>query len=365
MLIGIDANEANLTSHRVGINQYAFDLLHALYGLKTPHKFLIYLKNSRLPDLPSEHSDWQYRIIPFPKLWTQTRLPFDLFTHNQRPDVFLSLTHYAPRWSRVPTVVTIMDLGFLKTPEQFTKKDFNQLNSWTSYSVKKAKKIVAISEATKKDIINRYHRPSQDIVVSYPSYDKNMFTPQIKPEILSKYSITAPYLLFLSTLKPSKNVSGLVQAFALLKTNKYSLVIAGKKGWLYEDIYKQVKSLGLENQVTFTGFVDESDVPVLMSMSSAFVMPSFYEGFGIPVLEAMACGTPVVISDIASLPEVGGEAAIYVDPHDPSSIAAGIKTAIGPKRTEFVKKGLNQVKSFDWHKTALQVIATLEKSICD
>ncbi len=365
MLIGIDANEANLTSHRVGINQYAFDLLHAIYKLNTSHKFIIYLKNPLLPDLPNERSNWRYRIIPFPKLWTQTRLPFDLFTHSPRPDVFLSITHYAPRWCPVPNVVTIMDLGFLKTPQQFTKKDFNQLNSWTSYSVKKAKKIIAISEATKNDIIGYYHRPPQDVIVSYPSYDKNTFTPQNKPEVLSKYSIASPYVLFLSTLKPSKNVPGLVQAFAQLKTNKHSLVIAGKKGWLYEEIYKQVKALGLEKQVTFTGFVDEADVPALMSMSSVFVMPSFYEGFGIPVLEAMACGTPVVISDVASLPEVGGNAAIYVDPYDPNSIAEGIKLGLGQKRAEFVKKGLNQVKSFDWQKTALQVVSIMEKSLCD
>ena len=120
MLIGIDANEANLTAQRVGVNQYAFELLKAIHSLNTKHKFVIYLKDPPRNDLPTEKEKWHYRVIPFPKLWTQTRLPFDLFFHKPRPDVFFSMTHYAPRIAPMPTVVAIMDLGFLQTPEQFT-----------------------------------------------------------------------------------------------------------------------------------------------------------------------------------------------------------------------------------------------------
>ena len=134
MIIGIDANEANLTAQRVGINQYAFELLKALYLLKTKHSFVVYLKSAVLPDLPKTKMGWQYRIIPFPKLWTQTRLPWDLFTHKPRPDVFFSMTHYAPRIAPMPTVVAVMDLGFLQTPEQFTAKDYNPFKSLTHYS---------------------------------------------------------------------------------------------------------------------------------------------------------------------------------------------------------------------------------------
>src|SRR3989344_8589163 len=175
MLIGIDANEANLTPNRVGINEYALHLLHALYNLKTSHSFVIYLKTPPRSDLPPERSNWHYRVIPFPRLWTQTRLPWDLYTHSPRPDVFFSMTHYAPRWSPVPTVVAIMDLGFLKSPEQFTAKDFNQLKSWTQYSVKQASKIITISEHTKQDIIKYYGH--KDVTVTYPGYDQKLFKP--------------------------------------------------------------------------------------------------------------------------------------------------------------------------------------------
>lgn len=363
MLIGIDANEANLTAHRVGVNQYAFDLLHALYALKTSPDFVIYLKNPPRDDLPRVRPGWSYRVIPFPKLWTQTRLPWDLYTHSPQPDVFFSMTHYAPRWSPVPTVVAIMDLGFLQTPEQFTAKDFNQLKSWTGYSVRQAAKIIAISEYTKKDIISGYGIDPHRITVTYLGYDKHLFKPTRRPSVLKKYSITEPYLLFLSSLKPSKNIEGLIRAFSETDAKDYSLVIAGKKAWLYDRIFQLVKDLKLEGRVIFTGFVEETEVPVLMTHASAFVMPSFHEGFGIPVLEAMACGTPVVVSKAASLPEVAGPAGIYVDPHDPATIAGGLKTALGPDRQKYIRASQSQAKKFSWAACARSTLSVLESAV--
>lgn len=383
MIIGIDANEANLTSQRVGVNQYAFGLLHALYRQKTDHRFIIYLKTPVLGDLPAAKTGWEYRVIPFPKLWTQTRLPMDLYTHLPRPDVFFSMAHYAPRFSPIPTVVAIMDLGFLEFPDQFTPKDYNQLKNWTAYSVKRAACVIAISENTKKDIISAYGIDPAKITVTYPGYDQKLFKPTKNPRILKKYGISRNYLFFLGSLRPSKNIEGLIKAFAqLLHTRfksplragggigglpeKLSLVISGKKGWLYDRIFQTVADLGLDKQVIFTGFVEEEEVPALMSHATAFVMPSFYEGFGIPVVNAMACGTPVVVSRVASLPEVVGNAGIFVDPADPASISSGIIEAIGSMRNRYVKAGLKRVKLFDWDRTAqktMQVIETAVKNI--
>jgi glycosyltransferase involved in cell wall biosynthesis len=360
MLIGIDANEANLTSSRVGINQYAYGVLKALHDLATPHHFVIYLKTPPLSDLPSPRPGWDYRVIPFPRFWTQTRLPFDLFFHRPRPDVFLSLTHYSPRWCTVPTVVAIMDLGFLKYPDQFTKKDFNQLKRWTAYSVKKANKIIAISEHTKKDICAVYRRFPADILVTHLSFDNQLFRPTVDPAVINKYGIKTPYFLFLSSLKPSKNIINLITAFNKLNNPNYSLVIAGKKGWLYDEIFDQVTKLNLSDRVIFTGFVPESDIPPLMTHSSAFVLPSFYEGFGIPVLEAMACGAPVVVSRVASLPEVAGSAGIYVNPYSVDSIMSGLQVAISSNSRKFVQLGLSRVKSFSWEETARKTLSLLE-----
>ncbi|KKU28440.1 MAG: Glycosyl transferase, group 1 [Candidatus Amesbacteria bacterium GW2011_GWA2_47_11b] len=355
MLIGTDANEANLTPNLVGINEYAFNLLHALYELKTSHTFVIYLKTPPRSDLPPQRPNWHYRVIPFPGFWTQTRLPWDLYTHRPRPDVFFSMTHYAPRWSPVPTVVAIMDLGFLRSPEQFTAKDFNQLKSWTSYSIRQATRVIAISEYTKQEIIKTYNVSPAAITVTPLAYDQKLFKPTTDASVLLKYGISKPYILFLGSLKPNKNVEGLIRAFYSLEPKTYNLVIAGKKAWLYDSIIKLAK-----DRVVFTGFVDSRDKPALMSQAAAFIMPSFFEGFGIPVLEAMACGTSVVISDVASLPEVGGDATIYVDPHDPKSIAQGIIDATGPERGRWVKKGLERVKLFSWATCAQLTLKCLE-----
>lgn len=364
MLIGIDANEANLTANRVGINEYAFNLLHAVYQLKTGHEFVVYLKTPVRDDLPKERKGWHYRVIPFPAMWTQTRLPFDLYIHTPRPDIFLSLTHYAPRWCPCPSVVSIMDLGFLSTPEQFTKRDFNQLKSWTGYSIRQAAAVLAISEYTKKDIEKYYHKDPAKIVVTPLAYNQKLFKPTHDQRILDKYGIKKPYILFLSSLKPSKNIDGLVRAFAKLSLQDLpvgaQLVIAGKKAWLYDQIFALTEELNLQGKVIFTGFVGDPEKPVLMSSAGAFVLPSFFEGFGIPVLEAMACAVPVVVSKVASLPEVAGEAGIYVDPASVDSIAEGIKIALSEKSAKFVHLGLKRVKSFSWAKTAKLTLATLE-----
>lgn len=362
MLIGIDANEANIT-RRVGVNQYAFNLLHTLSRLDTDHEFRVYLKEPPSLDLPPEKKNWVYRFIPFPGFWTQTRLPWDLFTHFPKPDVFFSPSHYAPRFSPVPTVVSIMDLGFLKTPGQFTRKDLNQLKNWTAYSAANAAKIIAISESTRRDIIHIYHRLPEDVTVTYPGYDTRLFKPTRNPAILEKLGIKKPYVLFIGSLKPSKNIEGLIRAFSLLKLPDINLVIAGKKGWLYDRIFQLVKELKIENRIIFTGFVAETDIPVLMTSARAFVLPSFYEGFGIPVLEAMACGSPVVVSDIASLPEVAGNAGIYVQPGDIKSIASGIETALGSAREKYIQLGFARVSLFDWVKTARMTISVLESAI--
>ncbi len=177
--------------------------------------------------------------------------------------------------------------------------------------------------------------------------------------------ITQPYLLFLGSLKPSKNVEGLIRAFDLLENKSLRLVIAGKKAWLYDKIFSLVQSLNLSDRIIFTGFVPDADVPALMSQAEAFVLPSFYEGFGIPVLEAMACGTPVVISRVASLPEVAGPAGIYVNPDQPDSIAEGIRKALKNK-DNLRKLGLNQAKMFQLGKDCRadsQSVGVCKKSV--
>lgn len=369
MLIGIDGNEANIEK-RVGSNQYAFELLWALYKLGSPHQFIIYLCQKPLSDMPKEKKNWSYKVFGPKRFWTRWRLPLGLYFGRPRPDVFFTPGHYAPSFSPIPFVCSIMDLGYLRFPEQLTRKDLLQLSVWTASSIKKADHILAISKSTKNDIIKVYDVSEKKITVTYPGYDKTEFKCQISKikigKVKRKYKIEGEYILFLGTLKPRKNIERLIEAFSILNSHPpaggsiLNLVIAGKKGWLYQTIFSKVKELALEKQVVFTGFVPEDEVPLLMAGARVFVLPSLWEGFGIPVVEAMACGVPVVVSSAGSLPEVVGEAGVIVDPYSSDDIARGIKRALEQRR-ELVRKGREQAKKFSWAKTAQKTLKVLEK----
>lgn len=372
-LIGIDGNEANV-EHRVGVNQFAYGLLKGLWAIKTADQFVVYLSTPPVSDLPKEKNNWRYRVVGPPKFWTQWRLPLDLFSHVPRPDVFFSPSHYAPRFSPMPTVISAMDLGFLENKEQFTRKDYLQLKNWTAYSVKNAKKVIAISGATKRDVVRNYCVQKERVLVVYPGYESERFFPRglaKSKKILQKYSIKQPYLLFLSSLKPSKNIERLVEAFGKsvrgkLIPDEVRLVIAGRKAWLYEKIFKKTEELKLSEKVIFTGFFPEEDLPYLISGALAFVMPSLFEGFGIPALEAMASGVPVVVSRKASLPEVVGEAGVYVDPYNVEDIAKSLQLVSNfesNQREKMVKAGLKQAMKFSWQKAARETLEILKDAV--
>lgn len=372
MRIGIDGNEANI-SFRVGSGVYAFQLMRHLYELDTWNTYVIYLKDKPVDDMPAERERWRYKVVGPKKLWTQLALPFALYTGGEQLDVFFSPGHYAPRFSPFPTVVSVLDLAYLKFEEYFKKEDLLQLKAWTRYSVKKSSRIIAISESTKADIVKYYDYDPQKITVTYIGYDTETFHPITNDieieQVLTKYGITRPYILYLGTLQPRKNLLRLVKAFQMLvEQEKYrdlgfKLVIVGKKGWLYDELFNEVKRLKMENVVIFTGFVPDEDKNAILSGAFLYTLPSLYEGFGIPILEAMASGTPVVTSRVSSLPEVSGECAILVDPYSEKSICGGFKLLINdePLREEMRQKGLQWVKHFDWMNTARITLAVLEE----
>jgi glycosyltransferase involved in cell wall biosynthesis len=371
MLIGVDGNEANV-KNRVGVNVYTFELLSAMAsllqkeGLK--HHLIVYLKNPPLSDLPKPSKFLSYRVLPGGNLWILTRLMPDLFFNKVKPDIFFTPSHYVPPFAPTPRVCSIMDLGYLKSSEQFKKITFWQLKYWSAISILVSKAVIAISNSTKDDIVRHYPFAAHRVSVTPLAYDKNKFNLQISPDdvrrITNKYHIVGDYILFLSTLKPSKNIEGLIEAFSLIKGVK--LVIAGKKGWLYESIFRKVKGLGLENKVIFTDFVPEEDKPGLIKGAKVFVLPSFWEGFGLDLLNAMAAGVAVVASNVGSIPEVVGDAGILVDPKSPDGIAKGLKKVLSMPENEYnklVEKGLTRVKQFSWEKTARETLKILERTV--
>ncbi len=372
--IGIDGNEANV-KEKVGVHQVAYEMLRNIHKLRKEWEgklnFVIYLKENPRKELPEETDDWKYKVMPSRDMWISTRLtPHLIFTKN-KPDVFYSPTHYLPPAPLIPKVMTIHDLGYLKFSGQFRKYDYWQLKWWTAISISISKRIISVSQATKQDIVRHYPKASKKVDVAYNAYDKRRFNTSVSENdvrrIKNKFNINGDYVLFLSTLKPSKNIEGLLDAWSMVNSqwSNVKLVIAGKKGWLYNSIFEKVKELELEDNVIFTDFVFENDKPALLTGARVFASPSFWEGFGIHVLEAMACGTPPVVSRVASLPEVAGKAAVYVDESNPKSIATGIEKVLKMPAREYnklVEKSVRQARKFSWEKSAKKVLKVFEQA---
>jgi len=376
MQIGIDGNEANVTN-RVGSNVYAYEVLRQLHkeiGQRDDVSVKVYLKEPWKTLLPEPHQTWKYSVFGPKQLWTQWRLPLSLYAEKailkNAPSVFFSPGHYAPRLCPVPSVITIMDLAFLKFPQEFRKKDLRQLSAWTKYSVANASHILTISKATKKDVCEFYGVNENRVTVTYPSAS----IAAVKTEkdnsfrhFCAYYGITQPFLLYVGTLQPRKNITRLIEAFSTLKSRsrfkEVKLVIVGKKGWIYESMFAKMKELGLKNEVVFTGFVSEWEKVELLKHASAFVLPSLYEGFGIPVLEAMLAGTPVLVSRVSSLPEVGGDAVSYIE--DPKSVdeierkLAEVLQLTENKRLDMIARQREQAQKFSWEKCGKKTLEAL------
>ncbi len=362
MIIGIDGNEANVTK-RVGVGEYAYQLLQRFYQVKDI-QFVIYLKDKPMNDMPSESENWQYRIIKPGALWTQWRLPLDLYMHKPRPDVFFSPTHYGPRKSPIPTVMTVFDLSYIYFPHLFKKKDLYQLRSWTAYSVKNATKILTISTSSKNDIIEEYGVDKKDVVVTHLGI-KNVMSlePRVygMNQVKDTYHVSDRYILFVGTLQPRKNIVRLIEAYSKIKKRDFDLVIIGKRGWMYEEILTAPKKYGVQETVKILENVNNDDLAVFYRHALCYVLPSLYEGFGLPVLEAMQYGCPVLTSNISSLPEAGGDAAIYFDPKDVDDIAVKIEKVVYDEkmRKTMIEKGKKHAATFNWDKTAKQTLDIL------
>lgn len=394
LIIGIDGNEANV-ENRVGSNKAANRILQELYKLTTgdadfdqeklkirqQYKWIIYLKNHPLSHLPEENEYWQYKVIPFPYFWTQTRLPFELYKSWNTPHVFFSPGHYAPRFCPCPRVITILDTAFFEFADQFKKQDLIKLKTWTARSVKQADHIIAISQHTKNDIVKHYGKFEKQITVAHMGINtEQFFFPQSDKKINAvkqKYNIDSDYIIYVGTLQPRKNLPNLIEAFKLAKDarkgktpkdesinfDNLKLVIAGKKGWLYDEIFNKAKELEMEDEIVFTDFVDQADLPPLIAGARCLAQVALYEGFGIPVVEALAVGTPAVVSNVSSLPEVLGNAGYHVNPRSVEDIADKLGKMLDLSSEEYyelAEKGIRHSHLFRWHKTAETVLKVLE-----
>jgi len=231
--------------------------------------------------------------------------------------------------------------------------------------------VIAISESTRRDAIRLYGMDEEKIRVIYEGVSPRfcVASPEAISVVRQKHSLPESFILSVGTIEPRKNLTSLLGAYRALKNQgaEWKLVIVGKKGWLYEGFFSRLRELGLENEVIFPGFVPDEDLPAFYSAADLFVFPSLYEGFGLPVLEAMACGAPVITSNTSSLPEVAGEAALLVDPTSVEELAGGMRRVLESKelRDELRAKGPKQAAKFRWENAARETLSVYEAVLAD
>ncbi len=358
--IGIDASRMAL-ARRTGTEQYSAHLLQALVRLPTDHRLLLYFNRPLSPPL-SWPAHVAVRAMPFPRLWTHLRLSWEML--RRPPDLLFVPAHVLPLARPRRTVVTIHDLGYLFFPQAHPPRRRLELHWSTAWNARRATRIIAVSRATRDDLIRHYHVPAERIRVVHHGVEPR-FRPTADPAALARYGLPDRYLLYLGTLQPRKNLERLLAAYARLPQDAPPLVLAGARGWYFQRIAAAMAEHGLAGRVLLSGYIADPDVPAVLSAATALLYPSLYEGFGLPALEAMACGTPVVAANTSSLPEVVGEAGLLVDPLRVEEIAAAVRRLLADDglRADLARRGRDRAGLFTWERCARETMAVLEEAL--
>jgi glycosyltransferase involved in cell wall biosynthesis len=353
-----------------GINSYIYYLLLNLGQIDSGYRYSVFLSERRFVNnrLSLHYSRWPTDRPLVRILWEQLVQPIALYQAGI--DLLHAMAFAGPMATPCPFVVTIYDLSFLHYPEAFRPWNRRYLGTLTALSARRARRVIAISRSTRRDVIKMLGVPSDRVDVAYPGVD-GIFHPLPSADVTrfrQKRALPDRFILFLGTLEPRKNVHKLIQAYGVwrrVEPDIPRLVIAGGKGWYYDQIFAEVESLGLTGEVLFPGYVVQEELPLWYNAADLFVYPSRFEGFGLPVLEAMACGTPVVTSNVASLPEVAGDAALLVSPDDETELVEAMRRALNEKalRQEMMIKGQAQAATFTWARTALQTVDTYTRAL--
>jgi len=355
-----------------GNESYATNLIEALAEIDQENRYSLYVtRREAVERFSNRWPNFDVRAtLPHTPL---IRIPLILSAELRRSPVdVLHVQFTAPPFSPCPVVVSIHDLSFEHLPQTFKWRSRKQLRITVRRSAREASQVIALSEQARKDIISTYCIAPEK-VTAIPLAAAAHFRPIRNDEELQRvrqtYGIEGEYILSVGAIQPRKNLSRLVAAYSRLRRatpegNLPKLVLAGKCAWLYEETLRTIKELQVSDSVILTGYVPESDLPVLYSGALCFVYPSYFEGFGLPPLEAMKCGVPVIVGNRTSLPEVVGDAAILVDPFDADAIAGAMDKLISDSnfRAELAARGLARAKLFDWRETARQTLTVYQRA---
>ncbi len=368
--VGVNAHLLSLAeSYRsAGINWYIYNLLQHLPEMASDIEYTVFTSERRYTAAPGIHlqvSQLPTGRPPVRILWEQALQPGAV--RRAKLDLLHGPAFVGPLFSACPLVVTVHDLSFLFFPQSFRTLNRSYLRLFTWLSVRRAQRVLAVSESTKRDLVQHYGLSPDKVDVVYNGVD-SAFRPLPADQVAAfrrQAGLPERFMLFVGTLEPRKNVVRLIEAYARLPKERPPLVLVGGKGWLYEQIFAQVEALNLSGQVHFAGYVLAGDLPLWYNAADLFVYPSLYEGFGLPPLEAMACGTAVITSTASSLPEVVGKAGLAVDPTDTEALATAMGQMLIAKdlREQMQAEGLAQAQKFSWAKTAQSTVGSYRRAL--
>ena len=349
---------------RAGVSRYIYNLLTHVLREDAEGDYTVFL-NSRCA-LSLSCNQKCSRLPTYKPLarifWEQFLQPLELGAEGVA--LLHSPVNVQPLFLPCKGVVTVTDLSFMVFPESFRNSQRLYQSLFTRLSVRRASHVIAISASTAQDLIRFFAVPAERITVTLPGVDA-AYQPVQDDSRLASFrrlrDLPKRFILFVGTFEPRKNLLTLLQAYAEFRRqtrSDYKLVLGGGMGWLYQPVFAAVEELELQGDVIFPGFIPEDELPLWYNAADVFVYPSLYEGFGLPPLEAMACGTPVIVSDVSSLPEVVGDAALLVDPHKPDEWAAALSLLCrdADLRTDLVSRGLERAQEFSWTRMARETI---------
>ncbi len=400
MTIGIDASRANL-KHKTGTEWYSFYVIENLAILDKKNKYILYVNQPVSDDLKqavANNPNFSFKVLewPFNFFWTLGRLSLEMIF--RRPDVLFVPAHTLPLIRPKKTITTIHDIAFAResnlyrhetaktnvklfkgfinvlvkvmTRGKYRSNSIDYLHWSTAFALRKAKKIITVSNFTKEEVLRVYPEAKKDnIVVIHNGYSSDYRKIDDKKEInrvLERYGIEAPYFLYVGRLEKKKNSPYLIEAFSILKENhpelKEKLVLIGNAGFGYDEAKYVIEEFNLNQEVYMPGWIKEEDLPHIFNGASAFVFPSRHEGFGIPVIQALACGLPTTASSLTVFKEVVGDSLLYFDQNNKRDIARAMHKIVSDDklREDLIKKGLERVKQFNWKKCAQETLREIE-----
>ncbi len=370
------AINAHLLAHtrsfrRAGVSHHIEQLLQHLALADQTNRYSIF--TTRGLDAAALGLPGNFAVYPsmFPTINPRVRIPWEQLyaprlLRRMGADIFHGMLNVVPLACPIPSVVTVHDLAFIRFPDTFRSYNRTYLDLATRLSVRRAARICAVSEHTKYEVVELLGVPAERVVVT-PNAAREHFKPPAAAtleQFRTRRGLPEQFVLYVGTLEPRKNLITLLEAYQhVARVSSAPLVIGGGRGWLYQPVFERLEALGLRERVHFAGYLDEEELPLWYAAATLFVFPSIYEGFGMPPLEAMACGTPVVTSNSTSLPEVVGEAGLMVPPRDAHALAEAMLRLLqdASLRQEMRARGLQQARTFSWHTAAERTLAVYEQ----